>query len=44
MNNNKNNNKLINMSSDNYFENPIHIDNNKLNRFDPLLFTLIVNN
>jgi ankyrin repeat protein len=39
-----NNFKLINMSNDNYFQNPINIDNNKLNNFDTLLFTLVVNN
>jgi len=37
-------NKFINMSSDDYFQNPININNNKLNYFDPLLFTLVVNN
>ena len=37
-------NNKINMSSDNYFENPVNFDNNKLNRFDSLLFTLVVNN
>lgn len=36
--------KLINMSNDNYFQNPINIDNSKLNNFDTLLFTLVVNN
>jgi len=41
--NNKLNN-LINMSSDNYFENPVNIDTKKLSIFDPLLFTLVVNN
>lgn len=36
--------KLINMTIDNYYEKPKYIDNNKLSLFDPLLFTLIVNN
>jgi len=39
-----NNLKLINMTSDNYYQNPINIDNNKLPLFNPLLFTLVVNN
>jgi len=44
MKNNINNPNFINMSSDDYFENPINIDNNKLKIFNPLLFTLVVNN
>lgn len=39
-----NNSNLINMRIDNYYENPINIDNNKLPLFNPFLFTLIVNN
>ena len=39
-----NNLKLINMTIDNYYEKPINIDNNKLSLFNPLLFTLVVNN
>lgn len=39
-----NNLKLINMAIDNYYEKPINIDNNKLSLFNPLLFTLVVNN
>ena len=35
---------MFNMSNDNYFQNPINIDNSKLNNFDTLLFTLVVNN
>jgi ankyrin repeat protein len=39
-----NNSKFINMTCDDYYENPTNIDNNKLCLFNPILFTLIVNN
>jgi len=38
------NSKFINMTCDNYYENPVNIDNNKLCTFNPILFTLVVNN
>jgi hypothetical protein len=40
----KTNSKFINLTCDNYYENPKNIDNNKLCLFNPILFTLIVNN
>jgi len=38
------NSKFINLTCDNYYENPKNIDNNKLCLFNPILFTLVVNN
>jgi len=38
------NSKFINMTCDNYYENPTNIINNKLSVFNPILFTLVVNN
>jgi ankyrin repeat protein len=36
--------KFINMTCDDYYENPTNIDNNKISLFNPILFTLVVNN
>ena len=38
------NSKFINMTCDDYYENPVNIDNIKLSLFNPILFTLVVNN